>query len=85
MNILFEEKEKKFKTSFLKDLENNVKVLKNLFDEVYVDQEGTCYSLESKLSNGRVLCKSSLNKLFEIKDWQLLKLNLKSLVKQSPL
>lgn len=77
MNILFEDKEKKFKTSFLKDLENNVKILKNLFDEVYIDKEGVCYSLENKLNNGRVLCRSSLNKLFDIDDWQLLKLNLK--------
>ena len=33
MNVIFEEKEKKFKTSFLKELENNVKVLKNIYDE----------------------------------------------------
>lgn len=79
MNVIFEEKEKKFKTSFLKDLENNVKILKNIYDEVYINNEGICYSLESKLDSGRVYCKSSINKLFEIKENQLLKLNLKAI------
>jgi hypothetical protein len=79
MNILFEEQGKKFKTSFLKELENNIKILKNLFDEVFVNNEGVCYSLESKLNSGRVYCKSSINKLFEIKENQLLKLNLKAI------
>lgn len=79
MNILFEEKEKKFKTSFLKELENNVKILKNLFDEVYVDNKGISYSLDNKLSNGRVYCTSSLNNLFDIKENQLLKINLKTI------
>ena len=79
MNILFEEKEKKFKTSFLKELENNVKILKNLFDEVYVDNKDISYSLDNKLSNGRVYCTSSLNILFDIKENQLLKINLKTI------
>ena len=77
MNILFEEKEKKFKTSFLKDLENNVKILKNIYDEVYIDNKGIAYSLESKLESGRVYCNTNLNTLFEIKENQLLKLNMK--------
>ena len=79
MNILFEEKEKKFKTSFLKDLENNVKILKNIYDEVYIDNKGIAYSLESKLESGRVYCNTNLNKLFEIKENQLLKLSTKTL------
>ena len=79
MIILFEEKEKKFKTSFLKDLENNVKILKNIYDEVYINNEGLCYSLNSKLESGRVFCNSNINKLFEIKENQLLKLNLKAI------
>ena len=79
MNILFEEKEKKFKTSFLKDLENNVKILKNIYDEVYIDNKGIGYSLESKLESGRVYCNTNLNKLFEIKENQLLKLSTKTL------
>lgn len=79
MNIIFEEQEKKFKTSFLKNLENNVKVLKNIFDEVFIDNDGVCYSLESKIESGRVFCNSNLNELFEIKENQLLKLNLKSI------
>ena len=79
MNVIFEEKEKKFKTSFLKELENNVKVLKNIYDEVYINNEGLCYSLESKLDSGRVFCNSTLHKLFEIGENQLLKLNLKAI------
>lgn len=79
MNVIFEEKEKKFKTSFLKDLENNVKIIKNLFDEVYIDKNGIGYSLESKLEAGRVFCNTNLNLLFEIKENQLLKLNLKAI------
>lgn len=79
MNIIFEEREKKFKTSFLKELENNVKILKNIYDEVYVNNEGVCYSLESKIESGRVYCNSTLNNLFDIKDNQLLKLNLKAI------
>lgn len=77
MNILFEEQEKKFKTSFLKDLENNVKIIKNIFDEVYINDKGIGYSLESKLESGRVYCNTNLNKLFEIEENQLLKLNMK--------
>ena len=77
MNILFEEQEKKFKTSFLKDLENNVKIIKNIFDEVFINDKGIGYSLESKLESGRVYCNTNLNKLFEIKENQLLKLNMK--------
>jgi hypothetical protein len=79
MNILFEEKEKKFKTSFLKDLENNVKILKNLFEEVYIDGNGLAYSIESKLKNGRVFCNTTLNKLFDISEEDILKINLKSI------
>ena len=79
MYVLFEEREKKFKTSFLKELENNVKILKNIYDEVYVNNKGVCYSLESKIESGRVYCNSTLNNLFDIKDNQLLKLNLKAI------
>ena len=77
MNVLFEEKEKKFKTSFLKELENNVKIIKNIYNEIYIDNKGTGYCLESKLESGRVYCNTTLNNLFEIKENQLLKLNLK--------
>lgn len=77
MNILFEDKEKKFKTSFLKELENNVKVLKNLFDEVYIDSKGLGYMLENKIENGRIVCDTTLNKLFEIREEDLLKINVK--------
>ena len=74
MNILFEDKEKKFKTSFLKELENNIKVLKNLFDEVYIDSKGLAYMLENKIENGRIVCDTTLNKLFEIREEDLLKI-----------
>ena len=79
MNVIFEEMEKKLKTSFLKDLENNVKILKNIYDEIYIDSKGIGYSLESKLEVGRVYCNTNLNKLFEIEENQLLKLNMKAI------
>lgn len=79
MNILFEDREKKFKTSFLKELENNIKILKNLFDEVYIDDNGLAYMLENKLENGRLICETTLHKLFEIKNGDLLKMNIKSM------
>ena len=80
MILLFEDKEKKFKTSFLKSLENHLKVLKNLYDEVYINSEGLAYSVDSKITtNGRVFCKTKLHELFDINKDDLLKLNLKAL------
>lgn len=76
MNILFEDYDKKFKSSFLKELENNVKILKNLFDIVYINDKGIVYALENKLENGRVYCKTGLAPIFNIPENSLLKLDL---------
>lgn len=76
MNILFEDYDKKFKSSFLKELENTIKIIKNLFDIVYIDSNGICYSLENKLDNGRTYCKSTLNQLFNIPENSLILLDL---------
>ena len=76
MVILFEDYDKKFKSSFLKELENNVKILKNLFDVVYINDKGIVYALENKLENGRVYCKTGLAPIFNIPENSLLKLDL---------
>lgn len=80
MNILFEDYDKKFKSSFLKELENTVKLIKNLFDIVFINDNGLAYSLENKLDNGRVYCKTKLNELFNIPVNSLLKLDLNRVV-----
>lgn len=80
MYILFEDYDKKFKSSFLKELENNVKIVKNVFDIIFVNSDGITYSLENKLDNGRVYCKTSLHEIFNIPDSSLLKLDLNRIV-----
>lgn len=79
MILLFEDMGKKFKSSFLKNLENNLKILKLLYDNVYVNSEGIAYSLDSSLENGRVFCNTNINEIFNINKDELIKLNLKSL------
>ena len=79
MIILFEDEGKKFKSSFLKTLENNLKILKLLYDEVYINSEGLAYSLESNLENGRVFCNTNIDEVFNINKDELIKLNLKAL------
>ena len=74
MDINFENYDKKFKSSFLKELESNIKIIKNIFDEVYIDSDGIGYSLDSKIENGRVFCNTSLNSLLLIPKGALLKL-----------
>ena len=80
MYILFEDYDKKFKSSFLKELENNVKIVKNVFDIIFVNCKGITYSLENKLDNGRVFCKTTLHEIFNIPDSSLLKLDLNRIV-----
>ena len=75
MELIFADVDKKVKSSFLKELENNNKILKNLFDEVYIDDAGLTFCVESKITNGRVYCYTSLNKLFNIEENTLFKLN----------
>ena len=74
MDINFNDCDKKFKSSFLKELETNIKIIKNLFVEAYIDDKGICYSIDSKIENGRVFCNTSLNSLFKIPENTLLKL-----------
>lgn len=80
MNINFEDFDKKYKSAFLKGIETNINILKNLYDEVYVDNKGLVYSLDSKVKNGRVFCKSNLHETIEIDDESLLKINAKTMV-----
>lgn len=79
MVILFEELSKKEKTSFLKGLENNNQIIKNLFETAYINSEGVCYNIQSSLNNGRVVAKTNLNEFIEIKENQLFKLNTREL------
>lgn len=80
MQIFFEDYDKKFKTSILKGIENNINILKNLYDEIYLDSEGVVYSLDSKIENGRVICKTNLHEFINVPIDNILKINSKSLV-----
>ena len=55
MIVLFEDEGKKFKSSFLKTIESNLKILKLLYDEVYINSDGLAYSLESNLENIKII------------------------------
>ena len=79
MIVLFEDEGKKFKSSFLKTIESNLKILKLLYDEVYINSDGLAYSLESNLENGRVFCNTNINEVININKDELIKLNLKAL------
>ena len=79
MIVLFEDEGKKFKSSFLKTIESNLKILKLLYDEVYINSDGIAYSLKSNLENGRVFCNTNIDEVFNINKDELIKLNLKAL------
>lgn len=79
MEIMFEDYDKKFKSSTLKELENNIKILKNIFETVLINNEGIAYSLDSKIENGRVYCLCSLNSLLLIPKDTLLELNINNI------
>lgn len=76
MEIYFEDYDKKFKSSLLKELENSIKILKNIFNEMLINEDGIVYHLDNKLSNGRVYAKTSLHKIFNIPKDNLLNLDL---------
>lgn len=76
MEIYFDDYDKKFKSSLLKELENSVKILKNIFDEILINNEGIVYHLDNKLNNGRVYAKTTLHKIFNIPEDSLLNLDL---------
>lgn len=75
MNIVFDDYDKKFKSTFLKGVENNINVLKNLYDEIYIDNKGLAYSIDSKIHNGRVMCQTTLQNTINIPEDTLLKIN----------
>ena len=79
MNIVFEDYDKKFKSKVLKGIENANNILKNIYDEVFINHEGIAYSVESKLDTGRVFCKTNIDEFIEIPKDALLKLNTKNL------
>ena len=79
MNIVFEDYDKKFKSKVLKGIENVNNILKNIYDEVFINHEGIAYSVESKLDTGRVFCKTNIYEFIEIPKDALLKLNTKNL------
>ena len=66
MNIVFEDYDKKFKSKVLKGIENVNNILKNIYDEVFINHEGIAYSVESKLDTGRVFCKTNIDEFIEI-------------------
>lgn len=75
MVIVFEELGKKEKSRILKGIESINQILKNIFEIVYINHEGTCYNNESMLQNGRCICNTDFNRFINIKENQLLKLN----------
>lgn len=79
MNINFEDYDKSFKTKFLKGVESNINILKNLYEEIIVCSKGIVFSLDSKIENGRVFCHSSLQNIFLIPEDSVLRLNSKSI------
>lgn len=75
MVILFENVDKKEKSRLLKGLETINQIIKNIFDEVYINNKGVCYNNESTLLSGRCFCETNFNDFIEIKENQLFKLN----------
>lgn len=79
MEILFENYDKKFKSEIIKGIENNINILKNIYDVIYLDEFGMVFSMESKVENGRVLCRTNLNEFLQVPKNTLLKINSKSM------
>lgn len=75
MVILFENIDKKEKSKLIKGLENINQILKNIFNEVFINNKGVCYNNESTLLSGRCFCETNFNNFIEIKENQLFKLN----------
>ena len=44
--ILFEDYDKKFKSEILKGIENNINILKNIYEEIYLNEFGFVYCVE---------------------------------------
>lgn len=75
-NIIVELNDKKEKTAFLKGLEKNNDIAKNLFDEAYINSEGVIYNINSHISKyqGRCIAFTSFNKVLNIVENELFKL-----------
>ena len=73
-NVIIEFDDKKTKTNFLKALEFVNHRLKNIFNSVYVNKDGYCYSSDVINKNiGRIFIKTDIiNTLFNIKERDVL-------------
>ena len=78
--ILFEDYDKKFKSEILKGIENNINVLKNIYEEIYLNEFGFVYCVENLSKNDcRILCKTNLNEYLQVPEGVILRINSKSL------
>lgn len=75
-NIIVELNDKKEKTAFLKGLEKNNDIAKNLFDEAFINNKGVIYNINSHISKyqGRCIAFTSFNNVLKIEDNELFKL-----------
>ena len=78
--ILFEDYDKKFKSEILKGIENNINILKNIYEEIYLNEFGFVYCVENLSKNDcRILCKTNLNEFLQVPEGVVLRINSKSL------
>lgn len=78
--ILFEDYDKKFKSEILKGIENNINILKNIYEEIYLNEFGFVYCAENLSKNDcRILCKTNLNEFLQVPEGVVLRINSKSL------
>lgn len=73
INKIVELNDKKEKTAFLKALEKNNNIVKNLYDEAFINNEGICYNIKSHISKyqGRCIAYTSFNEVLDIQDNEL--------------
>lgn len=78
--ILFEDYDKRFKSEILKGIENNINILKNIYEEIYLNEFGFVYCVENLSKNDcRILCKTNLNEFLQVPEGAVLRINSKSL------
>ena len=78
--ILFEDYDKKFKSETLKGIENNINILKNIYEEIYMNEYGFVYCIDNLSKNDcRILCKTNLNEYLQVPEGTILKINSKSI------
>lgn len=75
-NMIVELNDKKEKTAFLKGLEKNNNIIKNLFEEAFINSKGVSYNINSHISNyqGRCIGFTSFNEVLRIEENELFKL-----------